>query len=46
MTVGELMFYGGIVACVCSAVLAIVSWTVYEKKKHTLLQEIEREYRE
>ena len=46
MTLGQIMFYGGIAGTVIFAILAAVVWTVFEKKKRRLLRNIEREHME
>lgn len=43
MTVGQMMFYGGIAGIAVFAVLAVVVWMIYEKKKKQILKTIEQE---
>ena len=44
LTIGQLMFYGGIAGAVLFTVLAIVVWTLYERRKRKLLKAIENEF--
>ncbi len=44
MTMGELMFYGGIVGTTVFGILFFALWGVFEKKKKKLRRQIEEEY--
>lgn len=43
MTMGELMFYGGMGGTAVFILLFAVSWAVYERKKKQLIRKIEQE---
>lgn len=43
MTTGQILFCGGIAGTVFFALLFVVSWVIYEKKKKSLLKKIEQE---
>jgi len=44
LTLGEMLFYGGIAGTVFFVLLFVVLWLVYEKKKKKLIRKIEQEY--
>lgn len=44
MTIGQILFFGGIAAMVIFIFAAIAAWTVFEKKKKRLLSEIKEEF--
>lgn len=46
MTTGQILFYGGIAGTVLFAVLFVVTWVMFEKKKKKLMGEIEKEHTE
>lgn len=43
MTTGQILFYGGIAGTVIFALLFVISWAVFEKKKKKLMKQIETE---
>lgn len=44
MTMGEMMFYGGIAGTAVFVILFFALWGVFEKKKKKLRKQIEEEY--
>ncbi len=45
MTIGQLLFYGGIAGVFIFGILTVVMWTIFEKKKKKLICNIEQEYK-
>ena len=43
MTEGQILFYGGIAGTAVFAVLVVIVWSIFEKKKKQLLKKIEDE---
>lgn len=43
MTIGQMMFYGGIAGMIVFVIAAAIIWTIFEKKKKKLLSEIREE---
>lgn len=43
MTTGQILFYGGIGGTAFFALVFILSWAVFEKKKKKLIRQIEQE---
>lgn len=43
MTLGQLMFYGGIVGLILFAILIPVTWNIYESKKKSMKESIEKD---
>lgn len=44
MTLGQIMFYGGIVGTVFSLLILFLSWGIFEAKKKKIRKQIEEEY--
>ncbi len=44
LTMGEMLFYGGIAGTAFFALLFVILWFVFERKKKKLIKKIEQEY--